>query len=148
MLFSFWQKVWLKHFYHFPHDIDQVTFLEFRLGRFLSPHVAGCPDGGMLVQEGRGQVGFILMMISITMVMIIDNIITGASPWQWFWHWTSLWQQRLKNKVSTDCCFCWVLFMIFFCKLSNMFLLLWILIGSAATSGKFRTRPPSSLLTS
>ena len=106
MLFSFWQKVWLKHFYHFPHDIDQVTFLEFRLGRFLSPHVAGCPDGGMLVQEGRGQVGFILMMMSITMVMIIDNIITGASPWQWFWHWTSLWQQRLKNKVSINCCFC------------------------------------------
>ena len=106
MLFSFWQKAWLKHFCHFPHDIDQVTFLEFRLGRFLSPHVAGCPDGGMLVQEGRGQVGFILMMMSITMVMIIDNIITGAPPWQWFWHWTSLWQQRLKNKVSTDCCFC------------------------------------------
>ena len=112
MLFSFWQKVWLKHFYHFPHDIDQVTFLEFRLGRFLSPHVAGCPDGGMLVQEGRGQVGF--MMMSITMVMIIDNIITGASPWQWFWHWTSLWQQRLKNKVSTDCCFC--------CFLHDLFL--------------------------
>ena len=108
MLFCFWQKVWLKHFCHFPHDIDQVTFLEFRLGRFLSPHVAGCPDGGMLVQEGRGQVGFILMVMSITMVMIIDNIITGASPWQWFWHWTSLWQQRLKNKVSADCCFCWV----------------------------------------
>ena len=114
MLFSFWQKVWLKHFYHFPHDIDQVTFLEFRLGRFLSPHVAGCPDGGMLVQEGRGQVGFILMMISITMVMIIDNIITGASPWQWFWHWTSLWQQRLKNKVSTNCCFFAVFFHDFF----------------------------------
>ena len=45
------------HHQHDHHNRDQVTFLEFRLGRFLSPHVAGCPDGGMLIQEGRGQVG-------------------------------------------------------------------------------------------
>ena len=42
--------------YHEYDQNEQVTFLEFRLGRFLSPHVAGCPDGGMLIQEGRGQV--------------------------------------------------------------------------------------------
>ena len=54
---------------------DQVTFLEFRLGRFLSPHVAGCPDGGMLIQEGRGQVDHDGM--SIIMMLIVEKNLPG-----------------------------------------------------------------------
>ena len=41
------------------------------MGRFLSPHVAGCPDGGMLIQEGRGQVDLDIMMIRMMIMMIM-----------------------------------------------------------------------------
>ena len=94
------------HHHHRNHP--QVTFMEFRLGRFLSPHVAGCPDGGMLIQEGRGQVTMIMMMVMmmkvvmvvmvmlvmilIMMVILMKKNMPGASSWQWFWYRPPLWQ--------------------------------------------------------